>query len=301
MPLSSHPLPPVAEPGILRAATLNLWGEQPPLERRLQLCAAQLCALAPDVIALQEVRQVPDSVPNTAHTLAAALGMHCVFEKTVAWGGGDEGLAILSRAPILASGHVRLPHPMPEQADERIFLWALVDTADRGAGPVLVGSTHLTYRMMHGIQREDQVLALDAAAGELIQKYKPAVTVLMGDYNAAPDTDEMRFLRGLHTLGGRRTFYQDAFLAQEADGDLRHRQAGAGATWARRNPSIHKLRFLEMDRRIDYIYVSQASRDGRGLVHRCRVVLDECDDAGVFPSDHFGVLAEVQLVPLAPA
>jgi hypothetical protein len=28
------------------------------------------------------------------------------------------------------------------------------------------------------------------------------------------------------------------------------------------------------------------------------VVLDEADDEGVFPSDHFGVLAEVQLTPL---
>ena len=296
MPLSSHPLPPVAEPGILRAATLNLWGEQAPLDRRLALCCEGLRALQPDVIALQEVRQVPGSVPNTAQTLADALQLGCVFQKTVAWGGGDEGLALLSRFPIVASGHVPLPHPMPDLADERILLWAIVDS---GAGPVLIGSTHLTYRMTHGIQREDQVLAIDQAVRELSAQHKPGVTVLMGDFNAAPDTDEMRFLRGQHTLGGRRTFYQDAFLCQDADGDLSHRQPGAGATWARRNPAIHKLRFLEMDRRIDYIYVGQASRDGRGLVHRCQVVLDQADPDGVFPSDHFAVMADIQLVPLS--
>ena len=151
---------------------------------------------------------------------------------------------------------------MPEQADERILLWALCDT---GSGIALIGSTHLTYRMVHGIQREDQVLAIDAAVSDLVARHKPAVTVIMGDFNAAPDTDEMRFLRGLHTLGGRRVYYQDAFLTQDGAPDLAHRQVGAGATWARRNPFIHKLRFLEMDRRIDYIYVGQASRDGRGL------------------------------------
>jgi len=296
MPMSEPPLFAVAERPILRTISLNLWGEQPPLQRRLELCAAGLHGLEPDVIALQEVRQVEGSVPNTAHTLAAALSMHCVFQKTVAWGGGDEGLAILSRFPIVASGHVPLPHPMPELADERIFLWALIDT---GAGPALMGSTHLTYRMTHGIQREDQVLAIDQAARDLIALHKPVVTALMGDFNAAPDTDEMRFLRGLHTLGGRRTFYQDAFLCQDADGDLSHRQPGAGATWARRNPAIHKLRFLEMDRRIDYIYVGQASRDGRGLVQRCRVVLDQPDAEGVFPSDHFAVLADIQRIPLS--
>ena len=286
---------PVAEQQILRALTLNLWGEQPPLDRRLALCIDQLRALRPDVIALQEVRQVEGSVPNTAHTLADALSMHCVFQKTVAWGGGDEGLAILSRMPIVESGHVPLPHPMPDLADERILLWAIVDS---GQGPALFGSTHLTYRMTHGIQREDQVLAIDQAARDLMSRHKPVVTALMGDYNAAPDTDEMRFLRGLHTLGGRRTFYQDAFLCQDAGGDLSHRQPGAGATWARRNPSIHKLRFLEMDRRIDYIYVGQASRDGRGLVQRCHVVLDQADADGVFPSDHFAVMADIQLTPL---
>ncbi|MBL9003832.1 MAG: endonuclease/exonuclease/phosphatase family protein [Myxococcales bacterium] len=296
MPMPEPPLLAVAERPILRAISLNLWGEQPPLQRRLELCAEGLRGLEPDVIALQEVRQVEGSVPNTAHALAAALSMHCVFQKTVAWGGGDEGLAILSRFPVIASGHVPLPHPMPELADERIFLWALIDT---GAGPAFIGSTHLTYRMTHGIQREDQVLAIDQAARDLIALYKPVVTALMGDFNAAPDTDEMRFLRGLHTLGGRRTFYQDAFLCQDADGDLSHRQPGAGATWARRNPAIHKLRFLEMDRRIDYIYVGQASRDGRGLVQRCRVVLDQPDAEGVFPSDHFAVLADIQRIPLA--
>lgn len=296
MPVPNSSPIPVAAPQILRAVTLNLWGEQPPLDRRLALCIDQLRALAPDVIALQEVRQVEGSVPNTAQTLARALSMHCVFQKTVVWGGGDEGLALLSRVPIVESGHVPLPHPMPDLADERIFLWARIES---GAGPVLIGSTHLTYRMTHGIQREDQVLAIDQAARDLMAQHKPVVTALMGDFNAAPDTDEMRFLRGQHTLGGRRTFYQDAFLCQDSSGDQSHRLPGAGATWARRNPSIHKLRFLEMDRRIDYIYVGQASRDGRGLVHRCQVVLDQPDSDGVFPSDHFAVMADIQQVPLA--
>lgn len=274
----------------VRALTLNLWGESEPLALRLALCVEQISALAPDVIALQEVRQVPDKLANTAQTLAAALGMHCVFEKTVEWGGGDEGLAILSRFPIGESGHVLLPHPMP--ADQRILLWALLDS---GFGKVAAFTTHLTYRMTHGLKREDQVALVDATVQELMAKHQPAVTLLMGDFNAAPDADEIRFLRGLHTLSGRRTYYQDAFLTQP---DSEARQA-SGITWARRNSYTHKLRFLETDRRIDYIFVGQANRDGRGLVHDCRVVLDQPHPEGPFPSDHFGVYAEVQLTPLS--
>src|SRR5690242_19760647 len=40
----------------LRALTLNLWGEQPPLDRRMALAIEGIRALDPDVIALQEVR-----------------------------------------------------------------------------------------------------------------------------------------------------------------------------------------------------------------------------------------------------
>lgn len=296
----------------LRVMTLNLWGDNGPLHRRLAMCIEEISALEVDVVGLQEVRYVAGKVPNTAETLAGALGMRCVFQKTVEWGGGDEGLAILSRFPIRESGHKLLPHPLlggtrqalpgaggrevPPVNDQRILLWALLDS---GVGTVAAFTTHLTYRMAHGDKREDQVAAVDETVQEIItrQTERPAATVLMGDFNAAPDADEIRFLRGLHTLHGRRTYYQDAFLVQPG----RKAEGGGepGITWARRNVYTHKLRFLETDRRIDYIFVGQASRDGRGMVHACRVVLEKPDEEGVFPSDHFGVYAEVQLTPIA--
>ncbi len=286
----SDPVPNPPPQNLLRALTLNLWGDAGPLQRRLELCAQQIAALQPDVVALQEVRQVPALLPNTAETLARALGMNHVFAKTVEWGGGDEGLALLSRFSIRQFGHVALPHPMPE--DERFVLWAILDA---GAATVAAFTTHLTYRMTHGILREDQAAQVDKTVQEVLsqQPEKPALTLLMGDFNAAPDADEIRFLRGLHTVNGRRTYYQDAFLVQP-----QRPEEAAGHTWARRNVYTHKLRFLESDRRIDYIFVGPASRDGRGLVESCRVVLDKPDAEGVFPSDHFGVLAELRLSAL---
>jgi endonuclease/exonuclease/phosphatase family metal-dependent hydrolase len=279
----------------LRALTLNLWGETAPLPRRLSLCTEQIARLAPDVIALQEVRQVAGRVQNTAETLARSLNMDYVFVKTVEWGGGDEGLALLSAMPRRDFGSALLPHPMPE--DQRIVLWALFDS---GAGTVAAFTTHLTYRMTHGTLREDQVATVDNTVKEVIAKAQPQplMPVLMGDFNAAPDADEIRFLRGLHTLQGRRTYYQDAFLTQINRSHAPQQEHGS--TWSRKNPGTHKLRFLEADRRIDYIFVGQTNRDGRGQVLQCRVVLDEPDADGVFPSDHFGVFSEVQLLPSLP-
>ena len=63
----------MAEEARLRAVTLNLWGEQGPLERRLQLCIEQLRELNPDVVALQEVREVPGLLRNQAEMLGEAL------------------------------------------------------------------------------------------------------------------------------------------------------------------------------------------------------------------------------------
>jgi endonuclease/exonuclease/phosphatase family metal-dependent hydrolase len=149
--------------------------------------------------------------------------------------------------------------------------------------------------MSDGIAREEQIETVDRLLKAHLQKLpaSPLLTLLMGDFNATPDSDEVRFLRGLHSLAGRRTYYQDAFLCK-SDGPADH-----GFTWSRRNPYTQRLRFLQNDRRLDYVFVSPPSRDGRGTVHDCRVVLDRPDNDGAFPSDHFGVYAEVQLTPLA--
>lgn len=266
----------------IKVVTLNLWGEQPPLERRLQLAADGLRALGPDVIGLQEVRQVPGLVPNTAETLARALGMQWTFAPATPWGGGDEGLAILSRHPILEQRVHELPHAVP--TERRILLGASLDTP---AGRVEVYTTHLNYRLADGGKREDQVVAIDEhVAGTASELPK----LLMGDFNATPESDEIRFLRGLHTAGGRRTYWQDAW-------ERRHGRA-EGYTWARANPYTARLRWLERDRRLDYVFVSPMRRDGRGVVQDCRIVLDRAAADGALASDHYGLYAEVQLAPL---
>jgi endonuclease/exonuclease/phosphatase family metal-dependent hydrolase len=266
---------------VVRVLTLNLWGEQPPLDRRLEIVTEACRALAPDVVALQEVRVVPGTVPNTAGTLAAALGWSWVFEVATPWGGGDEGLAILSRLPIARHAHAELPHAVP--TERRIVLGAGIETPH---GELAVFTTHLNYRLAEGVKREDQVVAVDAFAAAWESKLPK---ILVGDFNAVPESDEIRFLRGQHTSGGRRTFWQDAWV--------RCHGAEAGLTWARRNPCTARLGWLELDRRIDYVFVSPLFRDGRGAIRDCRIVLDEPDADGCFGSDHFGLLAEVHLTP----
>jgi endonuclease/exonuclease/phosphatase family metal-dependent hydrolase len=271
---------------VVRVLTLNMWGEQPPLERRIEMIVIGIQELRPDVVALQEVRQIQGQLPNQAETLGKRLGYHHVWASATKWGGGEEGVAVLSRHPIGAQEQVTLPPARPEET--RVCLMARVDTP---AGGLHCYTTHLNYRLTHGIEREQQVLAID----DFVRSHKTELPqIVMGDFNATPDHDEIRYLRGLHTLAGRRAFYQDAYARRYTV------ESEAGFTWARRNPFTERLRWLERDRRIDYIFLTPISRDGRGVVHDARIVLDHPDPDGCYASDHFGVLADIQVAPLTP-
>jgi endonuclease/exonuclease/phosphatase family metal-dependent hydrolase len=279
----------------LRVVTLNLWGTEPPLDRRLALAVRQLRALAPDVVCLQEVRPLDGKHgKTTAEVIAEALGFVAEYAVSSRWDdgvhprlpAGQEGLAILARE--LGETHV-LPLPEPRPIDARILLSAQVTTA---AGPIWLHTTHLHYRLDDGLARERQVLAIDDHVRALRSDTSPP-QILCGDMNATPDSDEMRFLRGLTTLDGRRTHFQDAWLRL-------HREPGPGdgpaegITWSSENELTRPLRSLDIDRRIDYIYVTSRKKDGRGTIHDCRVVLAE-RDGDICASDHYAVLAEVQV------
>jgi len=275
--------------GIVRFVTLNLWGENGPWEARLDLAAAQLTQLAPDVVALQEVRDVPGRVGNQAARLAQPRGWHHAFAPTTAWGGGHEGLAVISRFPLGAQDFRPLPHTT--ETEGRGVLSVRLDGE---AGGVWVHTTHLSYRLNEGIKREEQVQLLDAIVAAK-DDGQGTPQLLMGDFNAGPEHDEIRWLTGQHTIAGRRVFYQDAW---EVAGD-----GTPGLTWARSNDYTASMYWLRQDRRLDYIFVTPARRDRRSTVHAARVALDQPargpTGERLFASDHYAVVADVQVTAVS--
>ena len=122
-------IPPAKTPGTLRFLTLNLWGENGPWQGRISLLLDSVGALEPDVIGLQEVREAPGRVPNHAGEIARRLGWNHVFAPSSAWGGGHEGLAIVSRFPIGAHEAQPLPHSVDTEG--RIILSARIELVRR--------------------------------------------------------------------------------------------------------------------------------------------------------------------------
>jgi endonuclease/exonuclease/phosphatase family metal-dependent hydrolase len=263
----------------LRVATFNLWNRQGPWPQRLPLVRAGLAALDADVIGLQEVLGFP-GLPSQAHEVAPA-GWY--VHHAPAWdigGGLTFGNAIVSRHPLLDLQI--LPLPTPAGLDTRTVAFARVDVP---GGPVPVFVTHLTFQLHLGHVRCVQVRALVEHVHALAP-IDDAPPVLLGDLNADPDSDEMRFLRGLATLGGESVYFADAWAATAAEQPER----GAGYTYDRRNDYARRTR--EHSRRIDYIHVRGPDRVLRGEPLACWLALDQPVD-GVWPSDHFAVVAEI--------
>jgi endonuclease/exonuclease/phosphatase family metal-dependent hydrolase len=261
-------------------ATLNIWNRFGPWEQRLIAIREGVRALAPDLLGMQEVLRLDpgegDGLDQAA-VVAEGFGYHIAYGRAhdQRWYGN----AVLSRWPILRSQVFELPR---SGADERrVLLLAEVDSP-HGRIPFFV--THLNWRFGDGHVREAQVREIARCVESLVtpDAFPP---ILVGDFNAEPEADEIRFLRGLTSLGGeKRVYFQDAFAAA-GDGS-------PGSTFSRGNPFAAPLR--EPDRRIDYVFVHGRDERFRGEPLEARVCFDE-PVHGTHPSDHFGVVASLRV------
>lgn len=262
----------------LSVLTLNLWNEGGPYDARAKRIVEWIHRLDPDLIGFQEALRGEGR--DQVAALLAGSGYHLDYVRASGFWEDpavDFGNAVASRWPITSRETLRLPDGGDGETRA-----ALSTTIASPRGPLCFTVTHLHWRFDHGWIRERQVAAL---AGLVARRAAPFgfPPILVGDLNAEPDSAEMRFLRGLQSLNGASTHFRDAWAA---GGD-----GGPGITWSNRNDYARP--WLEPDRRIDYVLVGRPITGGVGMVTRCRVVCDDVVD-GVWPSDHFGVLAELR-------
>ncbi|HEX9620505.1 MAG TPA: endonuclease/exonuclease/phosphatase family protein [Polyangiaceae bacterium] len=276
---------------LLRVATLNIWNRSGPWPERLALIRAELERLRPDVIGLQEVLRLEPSRPGSAVEDQAAeiaeggAWYHC-FAAAADYGNGlFFGNALLSRFPILEERGFSLPGAY--SGETRSLLFALVETP-KGRLPAFV--THLNWKYHHGSVRLEQVRFIADTVAELAPEEEPDTlpAVLMGDFNADPDSDEIRYLRGLHTVEGRSVFFTDAWSYVNG--------TAAGFTFDRGNEFA--ARAHEPSRRIDYIFVRGPDQQFRGEPLETRVVFHhgvKTRAGPVWPSDHFGLVTDLRV------
>ncbi len=257
--------------------SLNLWNRFGPWEPRLAALRHGLRALAPDIVGVQEIVRAPGFEQGE---LIAEGRYYVAFGACNRYDDVLVGNGVLSRFPILHEEVIPLPDG--RTTERRVLVYARIKTP-HGELPFFV--THLNWRLDEGHVRQLQVRAVADAIEARCPSRDAMSPVLTGDFNAEPDSDEIRFLRGLTSLGGRSVFYADAWIVG-GDGT-------PGVTFSKKNPFAEPLR--EPERRIDYIFVrghDDPSRHGDVLsAKRC---FDQPHE-GVFPSDHFGVQATLRV------
>lgn len=258
----------------LSVMSWNIWWQFGPWQERAPAIEATIKAADPDLIALQEVWGNAEN--NYARELAEKLGYHYFHADCMTMNGTGFGNAILSRWPILESRTITLPGHL-ETGETRNALFAKIDGP---RAPVSFFCTHLNWRYEQSHIRQQQVQELATFVKANSSGKMPPV--LCGDFNAEPMSEEIRMLTGLTTAATDGLVFHDAWVAAGR---------GSGFTWDDLNPFAAEE--FEPKRRIDYIFTGHPKARGRGHVAEIEMV-GSAPVAGVWPSDHFGLLAKIR-------
>ncbi|WP_037669877.1 endonuclease/exonuclease/phosphatase family protein [Streptomyces griseus] len=270
----------------MRVVTWNLWWRFGPWETRQKAILETLRELGPDVVGLQEVWATGGE--NLARWLAGELGLHWAWAASPAperWqrriGDATVGIgnAVLSRWPVLEQSTLRLPAPVDIDDGRLAFYARLAHPSHQ----IPFFTAHLTSPRHASAVRCGQVTAL----AEFVARHRgdtPFPPVVTGDFNAWPDSDEIRLFGGYRTAPA--VPHQVLYDAWEyAD------PTAPSNTWDASNPYV--AIGGEPSARIDYVHVGRPGPDGIGKVRAVRRAGDGPVD-GVWPSDHAAVVAELQ-------
>lgn len=260
----------------LTIATINIYADLSLWERRRTLLADGLAALSPDLIAVQEAELRQD----TARWLAAQLGMEHIHltPKTGNWR-HEEGLAILSRLPFQRRAELDLI------TQDRVTQYVQVSVDGR---PLGLANAQLYWMPGESPKRVQQVERLLNWLREI--PGNPPL-VVAGDFNATPDMPsilrmEEEFVSAYRAVHGREPDYTTPTPLPRSRGFLL-------------KSMVRLLKYIELSRlrlarrvTLDYIFV-----DRRLHVLDSQVILNRpaAEDARLYPSDHFGISAVIEL------
>jgi endonuclease/exonuclease/phosphatase family metal-dependent hydrolase len=269
-----EPYGPVVD-STMRIATWNVWGRYGRWHDRQTGIEDTLAKAAPDVVCLVESWSTGDAAQPDL--IAKRLGFeHSLFVGHWQQEDWTSGIGLVSRWPIASQEHRALRGDDGSGFGDALF--ALVE-GDRG--PVQLFIAMLDYPLDASLLRQAQVRQLASFIQEVTRRRHPIV--VCGDFNAGPDSDEIRMLTGRTTTAAPGLVFYDAW---ELAGD-----GSPGYTWSNQN-SLAAVAMYP-DRRFDYVLSAWPRLGAVGHPTHCELL-------GVVPadqrqlSDHYGVLADLR-------
>ncbi len=275
----------------LRVLTMNIWNFSGHYEKRQALLRRGIQELDPDLMAFQEA-----GFADGRHQVADALrgmGYHILHQLEVSpdprW---NQGCCIASRWPVELAELLSLDITENTHDYPYVALAARVAVPDP-VGPMLFVSAIPSWELNREYERERQAVEIV----KMVRRHASAngfPPIIAGDFDATPEDASVRFITGRQSLEGMGACFRDAW-AEAGDG-------GAGHTWTTEN--LHARHLIETilfekrhGRRIDYIFMGSFHDYPKfARISSCRVVMDKPDD-GVWPSDHYGVFATIDVMP----
>ncbi|MBR3928687.1 MAG: endonuclease/exonuclease/phosphatase family protein [Clostridia bacterium] len=152
--------------------------------RKLDLSASEKTVreFAPDLLALNEVRMKTRDVGDVeqAKALAESLHMHFFFAKAINYNGGEYGVALLSKFPILHAEAIPVPSlPLFRRElryEDRVLLKAELDVS---------GKSVFAFVSHFGLSNAERESATMLFEKEIAKIEGPAI--FMGDLNMTPE------------------------------------------------------------------------------------------------------------------
>ncbi|WP_242457727.1 endonuclease/exonuclease/phosphatase family protein [Pedobacter sp. BS3] len=145
----------------------------------------------PDLVALQEVdKNTKRAGLDEAKVLAEQLGMSYFFSKSINYDGGEYGIAVLSKYPVLASERIELSN---EAAGGEQRTVAIVTVEIPDFEKIRFACAHLDLVLENRTAQIGQLNDLSKAS-----QYPLLVA---GDFNTTPDSPEIALLKKEFSLG----------------------------------------------------------------------------------------------------
>jgi endonuclease/exonuclease/phosphatase family metal-dependent hydrolase len=260
----------------IRVVTWNVWGRYgADCEARQAALEQTLEQTAPDLVCLVEAWRQGDS--TQPGRVAARLGLaHHRFVGD--WEQEDwvSGVGLVSRWPMTE------PLRRPLRAQDGSGFGEAVHVAVAGErGSIQLFAVMLDYPLDASGLRQHQVRQLVQFIAETASRRDPVV--VCGDFNAGPDSDEIRMLTGRSAPAAPGMVFYDAW---EVAGD-----GSPGFTWSNRNPLA--AIGLYPDRRLDYIFSAWPRRGGVGHPTGCSLLGVRAPGEQQV-SDHYGLAADLR-------
>ena len=260
----------------IRVVTWNVWGRYgADCEARQAALEQTLEQTAPDLVCLVEAWRQGDS--TQPGRVAARLGLaHHRFVGE--WEQEDwvSGIGFVSRWPMTE------PRRRPLRAEDGSGFGEAVHVAVAGErGSIQLFAVMLDYPLDASALRQHQVRQLVQFIADTASRRD--LVVVCGDFNAGPDSDEIRMLTGRSAPAAPGMVFYDAW---EVAGD-----GSAGFTWSNRNPLA--AIGLYPDRRFDYIFSAWPRRGGVGHPTGCSLLGVRAPGEQQV-SDHYGLAADLR-------